>query len=317
MHPPHPFAVLLMLHATLGSKLWGLCPPHKTAIVKVLADTQRVTSLMDSSHDNTVSLPLQLPGADPREAGSASHFVRGDDSVLPVPYRHKMIALFVAGDAAGEVLIFAMYVDEYSQESDYASQVCIKCVDSTPLFEDEEGAKRQDLLSATLLGYLEWAKVKGFREVCMHTSLRMFGRQSAQYTLTMRMLASHSAVLTPSTMQAVLNVPAPMDDKQYVFAYRSLSVRMRTCAHFATWFQRVLMRGMQTGVVHGYRTKNQVLGTADQSESAMRDQAAMAADAATMRFSKRGTEPRDSNSPAALFFSSRNGGGLMDHNSGA
>jgi hypothetical protein len=74
---------------------------------------------------------------------------------------------------------------------------------------------------------------------------------------------------------------------------------------------------MQTGVVHGYRTKNQVLGTADQSESAMRDQAAMAADAATMRFSKRGTEPRDSNSPAALFFSSRNGGGLMDHNSGA
>jgi hypothetical protein len=54
---------------------------------------------------------------------------------------------------------------------------------------------------------------------------------------------------------ASLHVPAPAQDKHYVFAYRSLNVRMRTCWHLANWYQRLLHKGMATGVVnYSYRT---------------------------------------------------------------
>ena len=58
------------------------------------------------------------------------------------------------------------YGPECSEE--YGSQVFVECVDSTPLLKDDDGIARQNLLTATLLGYLEWAKLKGFRQVNLH-----------------------------------------------------------------------------------------------------------------------------------------------------
>jgi hypothetical protein len=153
--------------------------PNKIAIVKVLADTHKLSNLNmpygsadecgDGSgycHDGARQVLRESAIASGRQSAL------GDDAAIPIPYRHKVIALFMANAEAEEALIFVMYVNEYGpgNTEECARQVWIKCVDSTPLYVDEEGVQRQDLLTATLLGYLEWAKLKGFREAFLKVS---------------------------------------------------------------------------------------------------------------------------------------------------
>jgi len=202
-----------------------------------------------------------------------------------VPFRRKMICLFLSSPGVGELLIFVMYVKEYGSDCprEYARQACVECADSTPLYDGHggEGKERHDMLTATLLAYLEWAKLRGFREV-------------------------------------VLNSPAPADDKHYIFAYRSLNVRVRTSSHFNTWYQRLLAKGVSTGVVHSYRTKSeQLLSLASlvQREAASASHVNIGDGVSSKDRKSQG----DSTSPAAMFFNGSTNGGsglLLDATSG-
>ena len=207
---------------------------------------------------------------------------REEELAVLVPYRRKMISLFLSSPGVGEILIFVMYVKEYGSDcpSECASQAWIECVDSTPLYEGhEDGKQRQDILTATMLGYLEWAKLRGFRE-------------------------------------AWLKSPAPADDRQYIFAYRSLNVRVRTSSHFSTWYQRLLAKGMASGVVHGYRTKSQLL--LDLS-SLVQGEGASDVNASGVGSNIKDRKiQRDSNSPGSMFLngSGNSGSHQMDVISG-
>jgi hypothetical protein len=105
-----------------------------------------------------------------------------------------------------------------------------------------------------------------------------------------------------------------VDDKQYVFAYRSLSVRMRTASHFKTWYHRVLSKGMSTGVVHSYRTKphHQPWPGVEEGNNVQRGVAlGIPGQSANGKGSK---SQCGSSSPTDIFFAGGNGL-LLDHNS--
>jgi hypothetical protein len=204
----------------VGRKLARVSPPSVLALVKVLADTRQVLHTSDRSQEDvgTLHSPLHVPQAE-RASRRALVVEHANGAAQQIGFRSRVVAVFTVSPVFGELLIFIMYVREYGAEcpDHLANSVCIECVDSTPLYSHEDGTQRQDLLTATVLAYLEWVKGKGFR-------------------------------------LATLQVPAPAQDKHYVFAYRSLNVRMRTCWHLASWYHRLLHKGMATGVVHSYRT---------------------------------------------------------------
>ncbi|EKX36065.1 hypothetical protein GUITHDRAFT_146008 [Guillardia theta CCMP2712] len=196
------------------------CPSHKRIVVKLVSDALRhkrmplVASFRSCPH---------LPPASSANSNRSS------------PYRCKTIFLFMSSQAIGEILIFAMYIQEHFGPAKpdnpdqpvvlprsliFSTQIVIECIDSTPLYADENGTERQDILTAVTLAYLEWAKMRGFLAVN-------------------------------------IVVPAPIEEKNYIFAYRTLNVRLRTSSHLAKWYKRLLEKGMASNIVTGIQVREE------------------------------------------------------------
>jgi hypothetical protein len=202
-----------------------------TAVAKVVADTHKFHhkfhhDLSDMQSEETVCSSVSILTHLHNTAcvrrgggGGGGGGEAGEEGALLIPYRLKVISVFTSSvDGGGDLLIFIMYVMEFGSSSpeSFANQVVVECVDSSPLYSNEDGRQRQELLTATMLGYLEWSKMTG-------------------------------------KSKAHLRIPAAADSKQYIFAYRSLDVRIRTSSHLTTWYRRLLAKGMERGVVDSYR----------------------------------------------------------------
>jgi hypothetical protein len=91
----------------------------------------------------------------------------------------------------------------------------IECLDSTPLYSEERPGERQDILTNIMLAYFEFITAAGFE-------------------------------------YAHIRVPPPTDDKGYIFASRSVNVRLRAAMHLAHWFKRLLQTAESKGVIHSF-----------------------------------------------------------------
>ncbi len=120
--------------------------------------------------------------------------------------------------------LFGMYVHEFGPESYHLNQgrAYVQCIDSTPLYGNEKGEERQEILTALLCGYFEFARSAGFEHVHLH-------------------------------------VPPPTDDSAFIFTSRSLHVRLRACMHLAHWYRRLLEGSVQEGVIHGFQVRVRML----------------------------------------------------------
>jgi hypothetical protein len=135
------------------------------------------------------------------------------------PYRSKAVFAFQqCADGGGEVTLFGMYVHEFGPESYHLNQgrAYVQCIDSTPLYGAEKGEERQEILTAILCGYFEFARSAGFEHVHLH-------------------------------------VPPPTDESAFIFTSRSLHVRLRACMHLAHWYRRLLEASVQEGVIHSFQ----------------------------------------------------------------
>ena len=130
-------------------------------------------------------------------------------------YRSKCILGFRTFPSSGsQVVFFGMYVHEYGAQSaaPHARRVFVECLDSTPLYSEERPCERQDLLTNIMLAYFEFVTAQGFE----HVHIR---------------------------------VPPPTDDKAYIFASRSINIRLRATMHLALWFKRLLQVAKAQGVI--------------------------------------------------------------------
>ena len=130
-------------------------------------------------------------------------------------YRSKCILGFRRFRSTGSQVVFlGMYVHEYGWQcqSPNAGRAFIECLDSTPLYSEERPAERQDVLSNIILAYFEFVTAQGFEF-------------------------------------AHIRVPPPTDDKGYIFASRSVNVRLRAAMHLAHWFKRLLQTAESKGII--------------------------------------------------------------------
>jgi hypothetical protein len=170
----------------LTNKAQSVCSYSNTIVVKVVADTWK-----RSNHPLTRQFP----------------------------YRFKTVFTFQKVAGGGEVMLFGMYIHEFGAESFHANQgrAYLQCLDSTPLYGDEKGRERQELLTAIICGYFEFARSAGFDAVHLH-------------------------------------VPPPTDDNSFVFTNRSLRVRLRACIHLADWYHRLLETALCDQVITGFQS---------------------------------------------------------------
>ena len=133
-------------------------------------------------------------------------------------YRTKCILGFRRFRSTGSQVVFlGMYVHEYDRQcpGPNAGRVLIECLDSTPLYSEERPGERQDILTNIMLAYFEFMTAAGFE-------------------------------------YAHIRVPPPTDDKGYIFASRSVNVRLRAAMHLAHWFKRLLQTAESKGVIHSF-----------------------------------------------------------------
>ena len=170
----------------LTNKAQSVCSYSNTIVVKVVADTWK-----RSNHPLTRQFP----------------------------YRFKTVFTFQKVAGGGEVMLFGMYIHEFGAESFHANQgrAYVQCLDSTPLYGDEKGRERQELLTAIICGYFEFARSAGFDSVHLH-------------------------------------VPPPTDNNAFIFSNRSLRVRLRACIHLADWYHRLLETALCDQVITGFQS---------------------------------------------------------------
>jgi hypothetical protein len=133
-------------------------------------------------------------------------------------YRTKCILGFRRFRSTGSQVVFlGMYVHEYDRQcpGPNAGRAMIECLDSTPLYSEERPGERQDILTNIMLAYFEFITAAGFE-------------------------------------YAHIRVPPPTDDKGYIFASRSVNVRLRAAMHLAHWFKRLLQTAESKGVIHSF-----------------------------------------------------------------
>jgi hypothetical protein len=135
-------------------------------------------------------------------------------------YRSKCILGFRRFPATGSHVVFlGMYVHEYGRQSAGANanggRVFLECLDSTPLYSEERPGERQEVLTNIMLAYFEFITAQGFE-------------------------------------YAHVRVPPPTDDKGYIFASRSVNVRLRAAMHLAHWFKRLLQMAKSQGIIEDF-----------------------------------------------------------------
>ena len=135
-------------------------------------------------------------------------------------YRSKCILGFRRFPATGSQVVFlGMYVHEYGRQSQgpnaNAGRVFLECLDSTPLYSEERPGERQEVLTNIMLAYFEFITAQGFEF-------------------------------------AHVRVPPPTDDKGYIFASRSVNVRLRAAMHLAHWFKRLLQMAKSQGIIEDF-----------------------------------------------------------------
>lgn len=137
---------------------------------------------------------------------------------MSVKYTRKAILTFQNIKGA-DVLIMGMYVQQFGPDSSspmHNGRVLIECIDSPPVWPTFPGAARKAILTAVVLGYIEWANAHGFKFVHLH-------------------------------------VPPPQDCTNYILVRRSLNFRLRVTMHLSYWFKQLLEQAMSLGVVTNYQ----------------------------------------------------------------
>jgi len=133
-------------------------------------------------------------------------------------YRSKCILGFRRFPSSGSQVVFlGMYVHEFGREcpGPNAGRVFLECLDSTPLYSEERSGERQHVLTNIMLAYFEFITAQGFD-------------------------------------YAHIRVPPPTDDKGYIFAARSVNVRLRAGMHLAHWFKRLLQGAKSQGSIKDF-----------------------------------------------------------------
>jgi len=133
-------------------------------------------------------------------------------------YRSKCILGFRRFPSSGSQVVFlGMYVHEYGREcpGSNAGRVFLECLDSTPLYSEERSGERQHVLTNIMLAYFEFITAQGFD-------------------------------------YAHIRVPPPTDEKGYIFAARSVNVRLRAGMHLAHWFKRLLQGAKSQGSIKDF-----------------------------------------------------------------
>mmetsp|Transcript_41847 Transcript_41847/g.131954 ORF Transcript_41847/g.131954 Transcript_41847/m.131954 type:complete len:902 (-) Transcript_41847:63-2768(-) len=132
-------------------------------------------------------------------------------------YRCKSILAFRKFPNGSEVVFFGMYVHEYGRACppSNAGRVFLECIDSTPLYSEERGSERQDILTSIIIAYLEYVSAQGFSF-------------------------------------AHMRVAPPTDENGYIFASRTVNVRLRAAMHLAHWLKRLLNLAISRGVISSY-----------------------------------------------------------------
>ena len=149
-----------------------------------------------------------------RAAGSGGS---GETSTMPANYIRKALLTFQCINGA-DVLIMGMYVQQFGPESSPIHRdghVLIECIDSPPVWPSFAGAARKNILTAVVLGYIEWAASCGFKFLHLY-------------------------------------VPPLQDSTNYILVKRSLNFRLRVTIHLSYWFKQLLDQAMTLGSVTDY-----------------------------------------------------------------
>jgi hypothetical protein len=141
----------------------------------------------------------------------------GEQNKTTVTYTRKAILTFQHLKGA-DVLIMGMYVQQHGPDSSplHKGRVLIECIDSPPVWPSFPGAARKAILTAVVLGYIEWAASRGFKFLYLH-------------------------------------VPPPQESSNYILVRRSLNFRLRVTMHLSYWFKQVLDEAIALGVVTSYQ----------------------------------------------------------------
>jgi len=132
-------------------------------------------------------------------------------------YRSKSIFAFQQLDAQGEVMVLGMYVHEFGPDAsdETRGRVLIECIDSIPIHGSERSEERQKLLTAIVMGYIEYVRNQGYT----HVHLR---------------------------------VPPPSAENHHIFTARSLSVRLEATVRMAQWYRRLMETARSMGLVRNF-----------------------------------------------------------------
>jgi len=143
-----------------------------------------------------------------------------NDGMMLVKYTSQAILTFQNVKGA-DVLIMGMYVQQYGPDSSpmHQGRAFIECIDSPPVWPTFAGAARKAVLTAVVIGYLEWATSNGFNYVHLH-------------------------------------VPPPQDSSNYILVKRSLNFRVRVTMHLSYWFKQVLAQAMSMGLVSNFQSSS-------------------------------------------------------------
>jgi len=183
--------------------------------------TVRVVSKVERSV-NVPRPPSDSAGTGPIPSGKRSRSSGGgrEKNMMSVKYTRKAILTFQNVKGA-DVLIMGMYVQEFGPDSSpvHEGRCLIECIDSPPVWPSFAGAARKAILTAVVLGYIEWAGSNGFKFLHLH-------------------------------------VPPPQDCSNYILVRRSLNFRLRVTMHLSYWFKQLLDQAMSLGIATNYQCSN-------------------------------------------------------------
>lgn len=185
------------------------------------AVTVRVVSKVERSV-NVPRPPSDSAGTGSLPSGKRSRSSGGgrEKNMMSVKYTRKAILTFQNVKGA-DVLIMGMYVQEFGPDSSpmHEGRCLIECIDSPPVWPSFAGAARKAILTAVVLGYIEWAGSNGFKFMYLH-------------------------------------VPPPQDCSNYILVRRSLNFRLRVTMHLSYWFKQLLDQATSLGIATNYQCCN-------------------------------------------------------------
>ncbi|EKX47084.1 hypothetical protein GUITHDRAFT_106997 [Guillardia theta CCMP2712] len=166
---------------------------------------QHITGKVRSVYKSSMPVRVRVVGEKVSTAGGYLH-------------RSKAIMAFQEARGGKEILLFAMYTNEFGADAQAPNtgRVYIECIDGLPLRPNERGEEREELVRGIMYGYLEYMKLCGFSFI-------------------------H------------LRVPPPHDSNCQIFSRRPADVRLQWSIRMSLWLKKLLRSAAAAKIIDAYQ----------------------------------------------------------------